>query len=191
MVNVSETMTASGLGRPKRHPNRALLIGIVLLAIFAVWFSAKGMRSRGDLLHPVPILPTVKMRINQCTFTLWVAATGAQQEKGLMNISSLSASQGMIFVFQPPQNARFWMKDTLIPLDILFLRKSGKVTNCTTMPVDNGKTIYRSRGPISFAIELKAGSIHRCGLHEGMVIKLPLRQLKAISSAASREVSRP
>ena len=190
-MNVSKTATAAGFGGGKRGPNRAILAAIVPLVVLAMWFCTTGMRSGGDRPHPLPGLPTVTMRIKQSAFTLWVAVTSAQKEKGLMNIPRLSANQGMIFVFQPPQNARFWMKDTLIPLDILFLRKSGKVTNCTTMPVDNGKTIYRSRGPISFAIELKAGSIHRCGLHEGMVIKLPLRQLKAISSSASREVSRP
>lgn len=191
MVDNAHTATPNGWNQLIGGSNRVKAAVAIVLVISAIWFSATCMRSQGALSHQVPALPTVKIRLDHSVFTLWVAATEAQKEKGLMNVTSLAANRGMIFLFQPPQTARFWMKNTLIPLDILFILKSGKITNCLTMPVDNGKKIYISRGPISFAIELKVGTIRRCGLRVGQFVKLPIQRLKQISSTANQEVSHP
>ena len=64
---------------------------------------------------------TATMKIGRETIELEVAKTPEQQEIGLMYRTQLSANRGMVFDFSPPRVARFWMKNTLIPLDIIFL----------------------------------------------------------------------
>src|SRR5947209_4753066 len=60
-------------------------------------------------------------------FTVEVAATPEQQERGLMFVRSLPPNRGMIFPYNPPQDVSFWMKNTLIPLDIIFIRSDGSI----------------------------------------------------------------
>ena len=68
---------------------------------------------------------TAQLKIANQTFNVWIASTPQQQELGLMNVqpSELADNQGMIFVFPQDQTDGFWMKDTLIPLDIAFIRQ--------------------------------------------------------------------
>ncbi len=139
----------------------------------------------------LPSLPTIEAKLGKTKFTLWIAATNAQQDRGLMYIRRLPANTGMLFYFRRPVIARFWMRHTLIPLDILYIRKSGKIVNCFTMPVDNGKKTYISSRPITIAIELAAGAIHRLGLHTGQVLHLPERKLLRQVKIADGEAVQP
>jgi uncharacterized protein len=102
---------------------------------------------------------------------LEVANTAQEQEIGLMNRPSMPLNHGMVFNFTPPVPARFWMKNTLIPLDMLFLR-DGKIKNiqanvppCKADPCPN-------YGPdnqelIDQVIELNAGQAQKLGLQVG------------------------
>ena len=65
-------------------------------------------------------------------FTVEVAATPDEQERGLMFRRSLAADRGMIFPYDPPQDVGFWMKNTLIPLDIIFIRADGTIARIAT-----------------------------------------------------------
>ena len=64
-------------------------------------------------------------------FKVQVAATPDEQERGLMFYKSLGPDQGMIFPYDPPQDISFWMKNTLIPLDIIFIRADGTIARVT------------------------------------------------------------
>ncbi len=88
------------------------------------------------------------------------ARTPDEQARGLMERTSLAPDTGMMFVFPAPQILTFWMKDTLIPLDILFFDADGNFVSATSMmPCAEGTTctIYPSQGEAQFALEVPVG----------------------------------
>ena len=96
------------------------------------------------------------MSIGSKTYTLEIAASTADRNRGLMYRDSMPADHGMIFIFAKPEERDFWMRNTRIPLDILFLDPAGKVVSISRMePYDEHGT--HSRGAARFAVELNAG----------------------------------
>jgi uncharacterized membrane protein (UPF0127 family) len=117
-------------------------------------------------------LPTVRMQIGSETFTLEVAYSDEEQQQGLMNRRRLAPNFGMIFVNNDEAERQFWMKNTLIPLDILYLDRTGRVVSIKHMkPLD--LTGVPSNGPAMYAIELNVGTAARVGVKPGDTLKLP------------------
>lgn len=119
----------------------------------------------------------ININIKGQNFNLEVAKTLTQISRGLGGRASLSPNSGMIFVFKNPQILSFWMKDTLIPIDIIFLDSNGKIINfVTALPEpdtpDNKLKIYRSDSPASFTLELPAGTVQKLNLVSGDQINL-------------------
>ena len=117
-------------------------------------------------------LPTVRMRLGEKEFTLEVAATPESRERGLMRRDSMPADHGMIFVFDDALPLTFHMKNTRIPLDIVFLDEQGKVVSIKQMrPYDESTT--PSDAPAKWAIELNQGAAEKAGLKVGEVVAIP------------------
>lgn len=115
---------------------------------------------------------TVRMQIGKQTFTLEVADTDALREKGLMRRPTMPDDHGMIFVFPTEQPLSFWMKDTSIPLDILFLDATGQIVSIHQMtPFDLSST--RSASPAKYAIELNQGAAAEAALKPGDRLTIP------------------
>jgi len=99
-------------------------------------------------------------------FDVEVAQTPAQQETGMMFRRSVDGNRGMIFPYDPPQNVAFWMKNTLIPLDMVFIRADGTIARIATAkaldetPVPGGE-------PVAAVLELRAGRASELGIREG------------------------
>lgn len=108
------------------------------------------------------------------TLQLEVADTAAERELGLMGRTDLDDHSGMLFVFDEPQVSRFWMKNTLIPLDILFLDATGRVVDLQTMDlcVADPCPIYSSSLPSLYALEIPAGKAREWGVTIGDVLTL-------------------
>jgi uncharacterized membrane protein (UPF0127 family) len=105
-----------------------------------------------------------------------VARTEAQRERGLMGVRSLRAHTGMLFVFDTDAPIEFWMKDTLVPLDMIFIGKDGLVrtvfANVPVVPVDApDDRIPRRDGLAKFVLELPAGEAARDGLARGVRVR--------------------
>jgi uncharacterized membrane protein (UPF0127 family) len=117
-------------------------------------------------------LPTVKMKIGGKTFELEIARTSDEQATGLMKRDSMPQDHGMIFVFAEERLLEFWMKDTRIPLDIMYLDTTGKVVSVSQMrPYD--LTSISSDVPAQYAIELNAGMVKTAGVKAGDVLTIP------------------
>lgn len=99
-------------------------------------------------------------------FTVEVADTPEQQEQGLMFYRSLGADQGMIFPYDPPQDVSFWMKNTLIPLDMVFIRSDGTIARiATAKPLD--ETPVPAGEPIAAVLEIRGGRAAELGIRAG------------------------
>lgn len=117
-------------------------------------------------------LRTVRMEIGGQPFTLEIAATDEDRQRGLMERKSMPADAGMIFVFDREQFLSFWMKNTLIPLDILYLNNAGQIVTIAQMkPLDESGV--PTRAPARYAIELNAGTARRLGVRVGDVLRIP------------------
>ena len=105
---------------------------------------------------------------------LEVARTSQQQATGLMYRTTLAADRGMLFPFSPPQPVSFWMENTLIPLDIVFLRGGVvKAIAANTPPCNtNPCPTYGPRTPIDQVIELRGGRAAHLGLKVGDRLKI-------------------
>lgn len=125
------------------------------------------------------------------TFTLEVVSTEAAIQRGMGGRESLARDDGMLFVFPESRSRRFWMKNCLIPLDIMFLDARGRITAIHQMPEEPLQTEtetmseyedrlpgYRSLLGAQYAIELQYGRISELGLKTGQKIELPFDCLK-------------
>lgn len=103
-----------------------------------------------------------------------IAADDATREHGLMDRTSMPAGHGMLFVFPDSQVRTFWMKNTLIPLDMLFFDADRKlVTLLANVPPCKADPcpVYPSTAPARYVLELNAGAAAKLGVHEGDVAK--------------------
>ncbi len=124
------------------------------------------------------LLPTIVVQAPRATLTLEVASTPAQRERGLMNRSSLAPHTGMLFVFASDAPVSFWMKNTLVSLDMLFIASDGVVRRVaadvpTVDPNIRDELIPRIAGEGKYVIELSAGEAARDGIVAGIRLSLP------------------
>ena len=134
----------------------------------------------GPTVTPAPSLAvdldgSTEAVIGGHTFTLELATTVEERRIGLSNRDHLASNAGMLFVFKEESILSFWMKDTLIPLDILFLDQDRRIVDIRTMTPQPGVptnqlTVYRSALPAMYAVELNAGTAAELGLAPGMVV---------------------
>jgi uncharacterized membrane protein (UPF0127 family) len=126
----------------------------------------------GQTANPVPI----HVRAPDEMLDLRIADTVEKREYGLMCVRSLPARGGMIFIFNDGDNYRdFWMKNTLIPLDMVWVSKSGRVNDVrANVPSTNVDTpderIPHRSGTGSYVIELAAGEAARAGIKPGTLL---------------------
>jgi uncharacterized membrane protein (UPF0127 family) len=100
-------------------------------------------------------------------FTVEVARSEQEQQTGLMNRSSLAPDRGMIFPHEPPRMASFWMKNTLIPLDIIFVRTDGTIVNIAENTVPLSLDPVPSLEPVGAVLELAGGRTAELGIRAG------------------------
>ena len=107
----------------------------------------------------------------------WVADTEAQRERGLMGVTDpdLGGPGAMVFDFDRPTTGGFWMKDTLLPLTVVWVGPDGRVLGSTDMtPCPAGSTcpVYPPPGPYTMAIEVARGRAAGFGLVPGAIVVL-------------------
>ena len=104
--------------------------------------------------------------------TVAVADTNDERVRGLMGVEELAPLDGMLFVFDEQSLRSFWMKDTLIPLDIAFFSRDGFLVGQTTMTtcLDGDCPFYSSEEPAEYALEAPAGSLKDLSVDARLVI---------------------
>ena len=127
-------------------------------------------------VHPVSGLPVIALTVAPIgatphAFRVEVARTPEQQERGLMFRTQMGADEGMIFPYSPPQAVSFWMKNTVIPLDIIFIGADRRVLNIAANAVPYSEASLWSAGPVSAVLELNGGRAAQLGIVAGTPIR--------------------
>lgn len=135
------------------------IIGGLSAALIVVL--ATGVAS-AEITGPQPKLPTEKVTIinqngKRFTFTVEKAIAPRQQEIGLMFRKEVPADTGMIFPWNPPQVSEMWMKNTLVPLDMVFVGPNGTIRHIANMTVPESLRVISSGVPVAATIELQGG----------------------------------
>lgn len=117
-------------------------------------------------------LPTTTLTLQGHKFEIEIARTEADRETGLMKRDSMPKYHGMIFIFETPDIYPFWMHNTRIPLDIIWLSSTGKILTIVTMQPYVEKT-ESNTSPALYVLELNAGMAQELSLKPGMQITLP------------------
>ncbi len=116
-------------------------------------------------------LPLVPLQIQSGgrthAFTVEVAQTPEEQAQGLMFRKRVGPNEGMLFPFNPPRQASFWMKNTLIPLDLVFIGGDGTIESVAANAVPHSLDPLLSRGPVVAVLELAGGRAAQLGLKAG------------------------
>lgn len=108
----------------------------------------------------------------QIKFDAQWAVTPAQQAYGLMYRQSLSANEAMLFAFAKPQIASFWMRNTFIPLDMLFISKQKEIVQIVANARPQDETLIVSKEPVSFVLEIAGGQAKAQGISVGDILLL-------------------
>jgi uncharacterized membrane protein (UPF0127 family) len=103
---------------------------------------------------------------------IWIADTPARQEQGLMFVRDLDEHRGMLFTFPGLQRTSMWMKNTYIPLDMLFLDGQGRIDYIVPNTTPQSLDLIQPPRPILSVLELKGGAAQRLGIHVGDVASL-------------------
>jgi len=142
-------------------PITTLIVGIILI-ILGFIVGQIDMKQNQIIKHNVVIQTTQ----GQMTLAVEVAVTDEQRQKGLMYRKSLPEKQGMLFLLKYPQIVRMWMKNTYIPLDMLFIRNNQVVDlHQNAKPLD--ETLIASQDFATAVIEVNAGTIQKYGIKVG------------------------
>jgi uncharacterized protein len=136
----------------------ALLIAFVALS------------ARAQLQHFDTAALTIDTGQGVHRISIELAMTPQQQEQGLMFRRSLAADAGMLFVFPERQVAVFWMKNTLIPLDMLFIAADGHIADIHERAVPMSEANIVSKVPVKAVLELNGGTVARLGIKDGDLV---------------------
>ena len=101
------------------------------------------------------------------SFQVWIADTPQRAEQGLMFVSDLPETMGMVFPLEPPRIENMWMKNTYIELDMLFIDQHGRVTKIIQRAAPLSLQTLSSDTPVAAVLELKGGQAAKLGLRTG------------------------
>jgi uncharacterized membrane protein (UPF0127 family) len=122
--------------------------------------------------------PTSELTIVSATgphrFKVELAETPAQMTQGLMFRTSLAPDAGMLFDYRRPTAATMWMRNTLIPLDMLFVDAQGRIVNIHERAVPQSLDVIAAAEPVRAVIELNGGTAARLGIGPGDVVVHPI-----------------
>ena len=110
---------------------------------------------------------TIATRNARHLFTVEIARTPAQMERGLMFRDRLAPDRGMLFLYEEERPVSFWMKNTLIPLDLIFADSSGRILQIAERAVPLSTALISSEQPVRAVLEVNGGTAARLGIAVG------------------------
>jgi uncharacterized membrane protein (UPF0127 family) len=150
-----------------------------LAALFAVLLATTlPVAAQTTQLEDLDSFPRGKLEIGlnakkRLKFEIWLADTPARQSQGLMFVRSLPALRGMLFVHESPRPVGMWMKNTFIPLDMLFIDAKGRIQQIVENTTPHSLDVIRSNLPALAVLEIAGGEARRLGIKPGQQVNHP------------------
>ncbi len=145
-----------------------------LLLLPLLLLSASGNVALAQLARFATAPLTIVTASGSQRFTVELATTPGQMAQGLMFRQSLAPDAGMLFDYQAPSMATMWMKNTLIPLDMLFVDAQGRIVNIHERAVPGSLATISAAAPVRAVIELNGGTAARLGIRPGDRVIFPI-----------------
>lgn len=124
---------------------------------------------------PAQVLPTTPLTIQSGEtvheFVVEIADDSAERSRGLMFRKEMAPDAGMLFIFPGNQPVAFWMKNTYIPLDMLFIDRTGRIVNIHERAVPRSLETIHSKGPVRAVLELNGGTAARLAIKPGDTVR--------------------
>lgn len=151
---------------------RHLLFALLAATLVACSPGAGGASpSATKAVHPESGLEVIPLTVTSASgthrFKVEVARSAMEQAKGLMFRTKLGPDEGMIFPMNPPRGASFWMKNTVIPLDLIFVAPDGRIANIAANAVPYDLRPLLSVGPVKGVLEIPGGRAAELGIAQG------------------------
>ena len=154
---------------------RAVFVSLPLLA--AGFLLAAGLlapAAEGQLQSFATSSLTIVSASGRHRFAVEIAETPEQMMQGLMFRSALAPNAGMLFDYKQPIVATMWMRNTLIPLDMLFVDAEGRIVNIHERAVPQTDDVIAAAAPVRAVIELNGGTAARLGIKPGDRVLSPI-----------------
>ncbi len=116
---------------------------------------------------------TIQGDFGQATFSIDVADDPQERAQGLMFVEQMPTLSGMLFIYERPQSVSFWMKNTLIPLDMIFAAPDGEILRIHENAIPGDLTPIPGGDGVQMVLEINGGLSSRLGLTEGAVMQHP------------------
>ncbi|MET0986881.1 MAG: DUF192 domain-containing protein [Steroidobacteraceae bacterium] len=115
----------------------------------------------------------------QHRFQVWIATTDVHRAQGLMFVRALPPDAGMLFVYSEPRTISMWMKNTFIPLDMVFIKANGRVAQVVGNTTPHSLKSIVSKSDVVAVLELNADTADRLGIRSGALVDRRLLQAAA------------
>ena len=148
---------------------RVLLAVLAVVSLFTLPLGRAGLLAAAEL-QPLEIASKSGVHV----FAVEMAVTPEEQAKGLMFRKQLPEGQGMLFDFHREQPTSFWMKNTYVPLDMIFIRADGRILRIAENTEPMSTRIIPSRGLAKGVLEVIAGTAQKYGIQPGDRVAHPL-----------------
>jgi len=155
-----------------------VLLSLMALTTLMLLMTPMGRLQAGEpsakTVEPLTQFPQASVQVGsvKTPFKVWLAATYERREQGLMFVKHLNPDQGMLFVFDTVEPQAFWMKNTFIPLDILYISSSYTVIHIAANAKPHSLDPIQSLGPVKWVLELPGGSCSRLNIAVGDSVAL-------------------
>jgi uncharacterized membrane protein (UPF0127 family) len=144
---------------------RRLLVALAALVLLS------GCSPAEQAQTGLPKLPVViDTAHGPAKFTVDLANTDESRRKGLMFRTAMGADEGMLFDFRKEQYASFWMKNTVLPLDMLFIKADGTISTIAENAVPYSEEPVQSSEPVQAVLELNGGRARALGIEAGQKV---------------------
>jgi uncharacterized membrane protein (UPF0127 family) len=160
-----------------RRPDFLRRLATVFAATLALAGTSMTVAQEGQL-EELAAFPRGKLEISdgkklKLTFDVWLADNPRRQAQGLMFVRALPDMRGMLFVHESPKPMSMWMKNTYIPLDMVFIDAHARIQQIVEQTIPHSLAIISSKDPALAVLEIAGGEARRLGLRPGQRVVHP------------------